>query len=83
MLVGVRSLAAKLYARRAERSNSRRGHLLRAFERLTLKGSDVDTVIVGVRPVMEERRLLTLDTARIAVRARERQRAVLRSLDGN
>jgi len=41
-----------------------------------LKGSDVETVIVGGRPVMEGRRLLTLDTARIAARAREWQGTV-------
>ena len=36
-----------------------------------LKASDVETVIIGGHPVMQNRRLLTLDQAAIIARARE------------
>jgi len=45
-----------------------------------IKGSDVETVMVEGRLLMEGRRMLTLDTAAIAARARELQRQVARSL---
>ena len=45
-----------------------------------LKGEDVETVIVNGRTLMERGRLLTLDTAGIAARAREIQKQVARSL---
>jgi 5-methylthioadenosine/S-adenosylhomocysteine deaminase len=45
-----------------------------------LKGEDVETVIVNGRTLMERRRLLTLDTAGIAAKAREIQKQVARSL---
>jgi 5-methylthioadenosine/S-adenosylhomocysteine deaminase len=45
-----------------------------------LKGEDVETVIVNGRMLMEGGRLLTLDTAAIAARAREIQKQVARSL---
>lgn len=45
-----------------------------------LKGSDVETVIVGGRTLMDRRRLLTLDTAAIAQKAREFRKQVARSL---
>jgi 5-methylthioadenosine/S-adenosylhomocysteine deaminase len=45
-----------------------------------LKGEDVETVIVNGRTLMERGRLLTLDTAGIAAKAREIQKQVARSL---
>lgn len=45
-----------------------------------LKGEDVETVIVNGRMLMERGRLLTLDTAGIAAKAREIQKQVARSL---
>jgi 5-methylthioadenosine/S-adenosylhomocysteine deaminase len=36
-----------------------------------LKASDVETVIIGGHPVMQNRRLLTLDQATIIAKARE------------
>jgi 5-methylthioadenosine/S-adenosylhomocysteine deaminase len=45
-----------------------------------LKASDVETVIIAGRVVMEERRVLTLDSPSILARAREYQEKVRRSL---
>jgi 5-methylthioadenosine/S-adenosylhomocysteine deaminase len=45
-----------------------------------LKGGDVETVVIGRRPVMRDRRVLTLDEATIIARAREYGVRIKRSL---
>ena len=46
-----------------------------------LKGSDVSTVIIGGKPVMRDRKLLTLNEPEILAKAREYQQSVAKSLD--
>ena len=46
-----------------------------------LKGSDVSTVIIGDKPVMRDRKLLTLNEPEILANAREYQQSVAKSLD--
>ena len=46
----------------------------------SLKGSDVDTVVIGGRVVMRERKLLTVDEPRVLEKAREYGSAVKKSL---
>ncbi len=45
-----------------------------------LKGADVETVVVGGRPVMRNRRVLTLDEPTIMARVREYGVRIKRSL---
>ena len=45
-----------------------------------LKGSDVETVIIGGRVVMRDRKLLTIDEARVLEKAREYKKSVAASL---
>jgi 5-methylthioadenosine/S-adenosylhomocysteine deaminase len=45
-----------------------------------LKGSDVETVVIGGRVVMRERKLLTVDEARVLEKAREYGESVKKSL---
>ena len=44
-----------------------------------LKAADVSTVIIGGKPVMEERKMLTLDEATILEKANEYKKQVLAS----
>src|ERR1700693_4989178 len=46
----------------------------------SLKGSDVETVVIGGRVVMRERKLLTIDEPRVLEKAREYGKAVKTSL---
>ena len=46
----------------------------------SLKGSDVETVVIGGRVVMRERKLLTVDEPRVLEKAREYGKSVKRSL---
>ena len=46
----------------------------------SLKGSDVDTVVIGGRVVMRERKLLTIDEPAVIEKAREYGAAVKKSL---
>lgn len=46
----------------------------------SLKGSDVETVVIGGRVVMRDRRLLTIDEPRVLERAREYGKSVKASL---
>jgi 5-methylthioadenosine/S-adenosylhomocysteine deaminase len=46
----------------------------------SLKGSDVETVVIGGRVVMRERKLLTVDEARVLEKAREYGKSVKASL---
>ena len=46
----------------------------------SLKGSDVETVVIGGRVVMRERKLLTVDEARVLEKAREYRKSVSSSL---
>ena len=46
----------------------------------SLKGSDVETVIIGGRVVMRERKLLTIDEAKVLGKAREYGKSVKASL---
>ena len=53
---------------------------LRGSEFLALKGSDVETVVIGGRVVMRERKLLTVDEPRVLEKAREYGKSVKASL---
>jgi 5-methylthioadenosine/S-adenosylhomocysteine deaminase len=55
-------------------------HDLYAQIAYALKGSDVETVVIGGRPVMQDRRVLTLDEAAVLARARHHGERVKRSL---
>ncbi len=46
----------------------------------SLKASDVETVIIGGRVVMRDRKLLTIDEARVLEKAREYQKSISASL---
>ena len=46
----------------------------------SLKGSDVETVIIGGRVVMRERKLLTIDEPKVLGKAREYGKSVKASL---
>lgn len=46
----------------------------------TLKGDDVETVIIGGRVVMRDRKLLTIDEPQVLEKAREYQKSVAQSL---
>ena len=46
----------------------------------SLKGSDVDTVVIGGRVVMRDRKLLTIDEAAVLAKAREYGESVKKSL---
>jgi len=46
----------------------------------SLKGSDVDTVVIGGRVVMRDRKLLTIDEAKVLEKAREYGKSVKASL---
>ena len=46
----------------------------------SLKGSDVETVVIGGRVVMQERKLLTVDEPRVLEKAREYRKSVSASL---
>jgi len=46
----------------------------------SLKGSDVETVVIGGRVVMRERKLLTVDEGRVLEKAREYGKSVRASL---
>jgi 5-methylthioadenosine/S-adenosylhomocysteine deaminase len=46
----------------------------------SLKGSDVETVVIGGRVVMRERKLLTVDEAAVLEKAREYGKSVKASL---
>ena len=46
----------------------------------SLKGSDVDTVVIGGRVVMRDRKLLTVDEVAVLEKAREYGTAVKKSL---
>ena len=46
----------------------------------SLKGSDVETVVIGGRVVMRERKLLTIDEPRVLEKAREYGESVKASL---
>ena len=48
-----------------------------------LKGSDVQTVIIGGKVVMRDRKLLTLNEPEILAKAREYKKSVAKSLDMN
>jgi 5-methylthioadenosine/S-adenosylhomocysteine deaminase len=45
-----------------------------------LKGSDVETVVIGGRVVMRDRKLLTIDEPRVLEKAREYGKSVKESL---
>ncbi len=45
-----------------------------------LKGSDVDTVVIGGKPVMRDHRLLTIDEPKVLEKAREYGKSVKASL---
>jgi len=46
----------------------------------SLKGSDVETVVIGGRVVMRDRKLLTVDEPKLLEKAREYGESVKRSL---
>jgi 5-methylthioadenosine/S-adenosylhomocysteine deaminase len=46
----------------------------------SLKGSDVETVVIGGKVVMRERKLLTIDEKRVLEKAREYGKSVRASL---
>jgi 5-methylthioadenosine/S-adenosylhomocysteine deaminase len=46
----------------------------------SLKGSDVETVVIGGRVVMRERKLLTIDEPQVLEKAREYRKSVSASL---
>jgi len=46
----------------------------------SLKGSDVETVIIGGKVVMRDRRLLTVDETKVLEKAREYGKSVKASL---
>jgi 5-methylthioadenosine/S-adenosylhomocysteine deaminase len=46
----------------------------------SLKGSDVETVVIGGRVVMKNRKLLTIDEPRVLEKAREYGKSVSSSL---
>jgi 5-methylthioadenosine/S-adenosylhomocysteine deaminase len=46
----------------------------------SLKGSDVDTVVIGGRVVMRDRKLLTVDEPAVLEKARDYGNAVKKSL---
>lgn len=48
-----------------------------------VKGSDVETVIVNGKIVMEERRLTTVDVERVMENAEKAKRILLEKLDAN
>jgi hypothetical protein len=46
-----------------------------------LKGEEVNTVVIGGRVVMKDRRVLTIDQAQVLARARDYEEKVKKSLE--